>query len=118
MRANWDENLPPAGILDREEVEARRYNGMNPSFVRRVWAKRRAAEGGRPRPNHPGRVASWTPADIEEVATLLRSGLSSGQIAQKLGVTVGSVSGLVHRNPELKAIGFQTTFAKRLRSAP
>ena len=90
------------------------YRGMNPAFVRRVWAKRREAEG-RPRPNHPGRPACWSQSDIDAVAEMLHAGLSSGQIAQKLGVTVGSVSGAVHRIPELKAIGFQTSWAKKFR---
>lgn len=90
------------------------YRGMNPAFVRKVWAKRRGTEG-RPRPNHPGRPNIWSQSGIDEVAKMLRDGLSSGQIALKLGVTVGSISGLVHRNPELKAIGFRTAHAEKFR---
>lgn len=90
------------------------YRGMNPSFVRRVWAKRREAAGIHHNPG-AGRPTSWTQAQIDEVAGMMRAGLSSGQIARKLGLTVGCISGVVHRTPELKAIGFQSPYAQRLR---
>jgi hypothetical protein len=94
------------------------YQGMNPAFVRRVWAKRREKAGIRRVPAGCGRPTKWTPGQIEEIAEMLRGGLTSGQIAGKFGVTVGSISGVVHRTPELKAIGFRTGWAEKLRRGP
>lgn len=89
------------------------YRGMNPAFVRRVWAKRR---GGAPRPRKsPSPPIKWSPSDIEEIAGMLTAGMSSGQIANRFSVTKNSISGLVSRAPELKVIGFQTSYAKKLR---
>lgn len=113
MRADYIESLPPAGIVDREELEARRYGGMNPSFVRQVWAKRRKEEG-KAAPKR-GRQPAWTEEDRARLADLLRAGLTYGQIAAKMGKTSSSISGAVHTFPELRAIGPQSAYAKRVR---
>lgn len=117
MRADWEEQLPPAGILEREEIEMRRYRGMNPSFVRRVWTKRRQEAGkvSRPHPGKPGAPPKWTDEEKARVAEMLKAGRSSGQIAKAMRKTIGSISGIVHKDPELRAIGFQSSYAKRLR---
>jgi len=107
VRANWEEDLPPAGIVDREEVEARRYRGLNPAFVRQVWEKRRSEA---PKP-----ASRWTPERKAEVARMMAAGLSTGQIAKAFNVTRSAIAGLVHNSPELREIGFQTAYAEKMR---
>jgi predicted transcriptional regulator len=110
VRANWDEDLPAAGILDREEVEARRYRGFNPAFVRQVWERRRA-QAHEPRPNK-----TWTPERLALVVELLKAGKSYGQIAIRLGVTPSAISGKVNGTPELRAIGPQSEQGQKQRA--
>jgi hypothetical protein len=40
-------------VVDREELEGRKYLGMNPAFVRKVWAKRRQMVRAKPVPQEP-----------------------------------------------------------------
>jgi hypothetical protein len=90
------------------------YQGMNPAFVRQVWAKRRKAEGKKR--YYPPTV--WTEEQKALVGEWLLAGHSSGKIAAKLGKTPASICGLVHSTPELKAIGFRTVYAEKLRRRP
>ena len=117
MRANWGESLPPAGIVDREELEARRYCGMNPAFVRSVWAKRRT-EGYKAERRKRGGPSTWTEEDKMRVAEMMKAGLTTGQIGAKMGKTANSISGIVHSTPWLKAIGFQSVYAKPRSTEP
>ena len=90
MRANWEESLPPAAIVDREELEARRYLGFNPAFVRRVWAKRREDAGNKPLPKKV-----WTEERKAQVYAYLDGGMSLGRVAQKMGVTRCAIAGML-----------------------
>lgn len=50
----------------------------------------------------------WNSVERNEIASLLRRGLTAGQIALRYeGRTRSSIIGFVHRDPDLKAIGFQ-----------
>lgn len=97
--------------MRREELAGRRYGGFNPAFARRVWAKRRQEESRPPKPAKPER---WPQAVLDQVAEMLEAGLSSGRIARKLGRTPNSIIGIVRHNPTLRAIGFQTVYAKKI----
>ena len=111
MRADYME-LPQAGIVERDELEKRRYRGFNPAFARRVWAKRRQEES---RPSKPEKPERWPQSVLDQVAVMLESGLSSGQIARKLGRTPNSIIGIVRHDTTLRAIGFQTIHARKTR---
>ena len=51
---------------------------------------------------------AWTPEEKIRIAELLRQGDSGGQIAEKLDFKISrnAIIGLVHRDEELRAIGF------------
>ncbi|MCM0751002.1 hypothetical protein DEA98_14660 [Brucella pseudogrignonensis] len=53
--------------------------------------------------NHPNRL--WTDERKLSVATLLREGLSAGQIGNRLGVSRNAVIGVIHRDTMLSEIG-------------
>ena len=53
--------------------------------------------------NHPNRL--WTEERKLSVATLLREGLSAGQIGNRLGVSRNAVIGVIHRDTMLSEIG-------------
>jgi transposase-like protein len=94
------------------------YHGMNPSFVRQVWAKRRREAGSRVQRksgNRPGAPPKWTAEQKASIAQMMVDGLSAGRIAKKFGTTPNAIYGLIHGSPELKAIGLQTSYAKKLR---
>lgn len=81
-------------------VEAEsRYRGLNPAFVRRVWAKRRK-EQPVPRP----RGVKWTPEAKARIAEMMLRGCSYGQIARVFGCTSDAIGGVVHASKELKAL--------------
>lgn len=74
------------GIIERDELENRRYRGMNPAFVRSVWAKRRRLE---PRPVEapkPERVKIKLPPvesfRLERIQRQIAEGGIKGIIAQ------------------------------------
>lgn len=67
-------------------------------------------EVNKPKPRH-----SWTTEEKEEVADMLRRGLTCGQIAGKFNVSPHAIAGLKRATPSLRAIGFQSEFAKRYR---
>lgn len=52
---------------------------------------------------------TWTPERKQMVKEMLREGLTGDQMAARLGngITRNAVIGFVHRNPDLKAIGFK-----------
>jgi len=52
---------------------------------------------------------TWTPERKQMVKEMLREGLTGDQIAARIGdgITRNAVIGFVHRNPDLKAIGFK-----------
>ena len=47
----------------------------------------------------------WTDDDKEQVASLLKDGLSRAQIAKQFRVSRNSISGLIDRNSSLRALG-------------
>lgn len=51
-------------------------------------------------------MKQWTERQREEVASMLRQGLSAAQISLKVERSRNAVISLVNRWPELKAIGF------------
>lgn len=103
MKANWDEDLPPAGIIDVEEARLRAYRGMNPTFVRQVWEKRRK-QAPKPRVQQ----TQWTPERKAIVAEMLVTKHTYGQIAKKFGTTPSAIAGMIRNAPELRAIGPQS----------
>lgn len=52
---------------------------------------------------------TWTPERKQMVKEMLRDGLTGDQMAARIGdgITRNAVIGFVHRNPDLKAIGFK-----------
>lgn len=52
---------------------------------------------------------TWTPERKQMVKEMLREGLTGDQMAARIGdgITHNAVIGFVHRNPDLKAIGFK-----------
>lgn len=63
-------------------------------------------------------MSSYTTADIDRIAVLLREGYSASQIATCLPErSRNSIIGIVHRNKVLKAIGFANASASRAASA-
>lgn len=82
-----------------EEADARRFRGMNPAFVRKVWAKRRAA---RPAVERDPRF--WNAERIAEVAQMLRDGASYRQIARVYNRSDKTIGRLIWERPELSAV--------------
>lgn len=97
MRADFYDRLPSAGIVDREELEARRYRGMNPAFVRKVWAARREQKPRR------DSVSMWTPERKALLLEYIQAGLSQGRMALKFKTTRNAIAGAIRHDPVLRA---------------
>lgn len=51
-------------------------------------------------------MGKWTKADCGRAAEMLRAGMSAGEMAPHWGISRNAVCGRVHRDPELRKIGF------------
>lgn len=51
-------------------------------------------------------MGKWTKADCARAAEMLRAGMTAGEMAPHWGITRNAVCGRVHRDPELRKIGF------------
>lgn len=60
----------------------------------------------------------WTGERKRIVANLLREGMSAAQIGAYMEISRSSVIGLVHRDPELKEIGFARSAVRAERKEP
>lgn len=53
-------------------------------------------------------MRQWNSVERREIASLLKRGLTAGQIARRYeGRSKSAIVGLVNRDPDLRAIGFQ-----------
>lgn len=115
MRAEYYDSLPAAGIVDQEEKNARKYRGMNPDFVRAVWAKRRASKPQPPPPQKTigeilaerstKRIARMNQERLAKLKTQMDSGGVKAIIAEVAlahGVTVDDIKGKGRSVPLVK----------------
>lgn len=90
-----------AAVLDRDELDRRRFRGMNPTFVRKVWAKRRALMSD-PEPvasksdKQAQMIAEWQKRRMEKIRAQIESGgvkAIMAEVALKHGFTVEDILG-------------------------
>jgi hypothetical protein len=86
------------GAYGYEDADASRFRGMNPEFVRKVWAKRRAAM-----PVVEREPRFWTAERLDQVATMLKDGASYRQIARMFNRSDKTIVRLIWEHPQLSA---------------
>ena len=85
-------------VFERGELEAKIYRGMNPAFVRKVWAKRRAT-----RP--PIDLSSQRAAKLAAQIEVGGAKAIIAQVALKHGMTVEDLTGSSRKRVHIKARG-------------
>lgn len=86
------------GAYGYEEADISRFRGFNPDFVRKVWAKRRAAM-----PVVEREPRFWTADRLAEVARMLEDGASYRQIARTFNRSDKTIVRLIWEHPQLSA---------------
>lgn len=90
-----------AAVLDRDELDRRRFRGMNPAFVRKVWAKRRALKSD-PEPvasksdKQAQMIAEWQKRRLEKIRAQIEAGgvkAIIAEVALKHGFAVEDILG-------------------------
>lgn len=85
------------GALERDELGLRQYRGMNPKFVRQVWAKRRREAGV---PMYPEKV--WTAEKKAQLLEYINAGLTQGQMGKKFGCSREAIAGVIRHDQMLR----------------
>lgn len=107
-------------VVEREELATRKYRGMNPEFVRRVWAKRREMvkqSAERPKPEKSSRMQMYLQKAVERErererkrVERLKARMEEGgvrgimaEVALAHGVTIADILGRSRAHPIVKA---------------